>query len=379
MHARAAAAPAQGQGHCAAGRFGGIDGPKAAANSGAEIRDTVLSNTGGLKLAYEKDNLDSESVIGRGRDVIRLEADALASMADALGETFAEACRAILQANRQLVVTGMGKSGHIARKAAATFAATGTPAIYLHPSEAAHGDLGMLAPGDILLVLSNSGNTFELKPVLTYARRLGIPVIGVAAQSRSLVMQYASIKVNLPPMREACSAGLAPTTSTTVQLALMDAMAMAVMDMRGVSRSHLGSLHPGGSIGMALTPVSDLMRTDEALPLVDEGAAMPNAISVMTGGCVGVAGVLDSRGCLVGLITDGDLRRHFDVLTTATAGQVMTPSPKVVPAGMLAGEALQLLNRNRITAAFVVADAGAEAQPPIGIIHIHDLLRYGLG
>lgn len=345
--------------------------------AGAVNRDSLLNIETGLKLAYQ-DDADTHSVIERGREVIQLEADALVAMGEALDGPFADACTAILQANRQLVVTGMGKSGHIARKAAATFAATGTPAIYLHPSEAAHGDLGMLAPGDILLVLSNSGNTFELKPVLAYARRLNIPVIGVASQSRSLVMQYASFKVQLPNLREACSAGLAPTTSTTVQLALMDAMAMAVMDMRGVSRSHLGSLHPGGTIGMALTPVVDLMRTDEALPLVDEDARMPLAISVMTGGCVGVAGVIDAKGCLVGLITDGDLRRHFDVLTSARAAEVMTPSPKVVPANMLASDALQLLNRNRITAAFVVAEASVEPQPPIGIIHIHDLLRYGL-
>ena len=320
----------------------------------------------------------ASSLLDRGREVLKLEAAAVAALAEHIDGSFVQACELILQTRRQLVVTGMGKSGHIARKAAATFAATGTPAMYIHPSEAAHGDLGMLAHGDTLLVLSNSGNTFELKPVLAFARKLQIPVVGVAARSRSLVMEFADVAVQLPNMPEACSAGLAPTTSTTMQLALMDALAMAIMDMRGISRSELGTLHPGGAIGQALAPITDIMHGEPRLPLVVQDAAMPQAISVMTSGCVGVVGVVDGAGNLVGVITDGDLRRHFEELTTATAAHVMTPMPKVIPADMLAGDALHFLNEYKITAAFVVEAPAAGPQPPIGIVHIHDLLRHGL-
>lgn len=316
--------------------------------------------------------------LARGREVIRIEAEALGILRDALDERFGRACETILETERQLVVTGMGKSGHIARKIAATFAATGTPAIYLHPSEAGHGDLGMLGQGDVLLVLSNSGNTSELRAVLAYARECGIPIIGVASQANSLVMDFADVAISLPRVREACAVNVAPTTSTTMQLALGDALAMAVMDLRGVSKTQLRTWHPAGSIGLALTPVADIMHRAERLPLVERGAAMPQVISMMTSGCFGVSGVVDSDNRLVGLITDGDLRRHFDQLTTAHAQEVMTPSPKVIAAEMLAGDALQFLNDNQITAAFVVEDPALGPQPPVGIIHIHDLLRFGL-
>jgi arabinose-5-phosphate isomerase len=277
-----------------------------------------------------------------------------------------------------LVVTGMGKSGHIARKVAATFAATGTPATFIHPSEAGHGDLGMLCAGDVLLAFSNSGNTSELRAILAYARNKMIPIIGVAARQNSLLVELADIALMLPRVPEACTVKVAPTTSTTMQLALGDALAIAVMDIRGVSREDLRVLHPAGVIGLALTPVSELMHEAERLPLVQRNAGMPEAISVMTSGCFGLAGVVDHTGALVGIITDGDLRRRFGVLTTAFAHEVMTPSPKVIPADMPAGEALVFLNDNKITAAFVVEDPEAGPQTPLGIIHIHDLLRHGL-
>ena len=319
------------------------------------------------------------AVIARGKEVILTEVKGLELLADTLDTAFVEACRVIVGLRRQLVVTGMGKSGHIARKVAATFAATGTPAVYVHPGEAGHGDMGMLAPGDALLVLSNSGNTPELRAILLYARKIGIPVIGVASRPGSLVLDAADIKLQTPQVREACSVNIAPTTSTAVQLALGDALAMTVMDMRGVSRSDLGALHPGGAIGTAFAPVRDLMHGDSRLPLVSGDAAMPHAISVMTTGCFGLVGVVDPDGRLAGVITDGDLRRHFEALGTACATEVMTPHPKVLPADMLAGDALQFLNDHKITAAFVVADPGNGPQPPLGIIHIHDLLRQGLG
>ena len=319
-----------------------------------------------------------EALIERGREVVRIEAAALGELEEMIDEAFVSACNVILNVERRLIVTGMGKSGHVARKIAATFAATGTPAIFIHPSEAAHGDLGMIVSGDVLLVLSNSGNTAELRAILSYGRKLGVPIIGMASRRNSLVVDLADIALMLPAVREACAANIAPTASTTMQLALGDALAMAVMDMRGVSKVHLLSLHPAGSIGLALTPVGDIMHGGDRLPLVNRNSSMVAAVSVMTTGCFGVAGVVDEAQRLVGLITDGDLRRHFAELTTAYAHEVMTPSPKVILAEMLAADALKYLNDNQITAAFVVEDSALTPQPPLGIIHIHDLLRLGL-
>ncbi|WP_374282434.1 SIS domain-containing protein [Novosphingobium sp.] len=326
----------------------------------------------------EQASLANFDCIERGRSVITAEQQALAALADTIDESFTAACEAILATRRQLAVTGMGKSGHIGRKIAATFAATGTPSIFVHPSEAGHGDLGMVTTGDTLLVLSNSGNTAELRTILRFARLNKIPIIGIASRKNSLVCELADIPILLPSVREACAANIAPTTSTTMQLALGDALAMTVMDMRGVSKNHLQRLHPAGSIGLALAPVSELMHGADRLPLVDTHAGMPEAISVMTSGCFGLAGVVDQTGVLVGIITDGDLRRRFGVLSTAFAHEVMTSSPKVIPADMPAGEALVFLNDSKITAAFVVEDPTTGPQVPLGIIHIHDLLRHGL-
>lgn len=319
-----------------------------------------------------------EQTISRGQEVITAEARALELLASSIDKHFADACSAIYSTRSRLVVTGMGKSGHIARKIAATFAATGTPALYIHPSEAGHGDMGMLAEGDVLLVLSNSGNTAELRAIMLYARQLAVPIIGVASQPKSLVAELADIALIYPQVVEACPAGITPTTSTTVQLALGDALAVTVMEMRGVKSGQLHTLHPSGNIGLSLAPVTEIMHGPDRMPLVSQNAGMPETISVMTSGCFGLAGVTDNNGALVGVITDGDLRRRFGVLATAFAREVMTPSPKVIPADMPAGEALVFLNDNKITAAFVVEDPDAGPQVPIGIIHIHDLLRHGL-
>lgn len=324
------------------------------------------------------ETLTDPALVERGREVVMLEAQAMSLLANSLDDRFAEACHMILCAKRQLVVTGMGKSGHIARKIAATFAATGTPAIFVHPGEASHGDLGMIGRGDVVLVLSNSGNTAELRAILSFARKREILVIGVAARKNSLVFDLADIALPLPTVREACTVNVAPTTSTAMQLALGDALAMTVMDMRGISKGHLRDLHPAGSIGLSLAPVREIMHGADRLPLVSWDAGMPEAISVMTLGCFGLAGVTDSSGALVGIITDGDLRRSFGVLTTTVAHEVMTSAPKLIPADMPAGDALVFLNDNKITAAFVVDDPTAGSQVPVGIIHIHDLLRHGL-
>lgn len=317
-------------------------------------------------------------ILERGREVIKIEADALGLLCASLDQNFLQACQIINGGSHQLVVTGMGKSGHIGRKVAATFAATGTPAIFIHPSEAAHGDLGMLSQGDVLLVLSNSGNTSELRAILHYAHKSGIPIIGVTSCRNSQVDELADVTLLLPKVREACSVNVAPTTSTTLQLALGDALAMAIMDMRGVSKNWLRAVHPAGSIGLALSPLAEIMHGKDRLPLVRGSASMPEVISVMTRGCFGLAGVVNDTNALIGIITDGDLRRRFGVLTTAFAHEVMTPSPKVLPAEMPAGEALMFMNDNQITAAFVVEDTSITAPHPLGIIHIHDLLRIGL-
>ena len=322
------------------------------------------------------DTAQREAILLRGREVVLVEREALELLEGALDDSFVEACNAIYACRRQLVVSGMGKSGHIARKIAATFAATGTPAAYVHPGEASHGDLGILASGDVLLVLSNSGNTAELRALLTHARKMGVCVIGIASRRNSLVMDNADIPIVLPAVREACAVNVAPTTSTTMQLALGDALAMTVMDIRGVSRDYLRNIHPGGTIGLRLTPVGEIMHGPERLPLVSLATGMSDVISIMTSGHFGVAGVVDNSGRLVGIITDGDVRRHFSALPIATAADVMTREPKTLPSAMIAEDALSFLNNAEITSAFILDENGGGF--PIGIINIHDLLRCGL-
>jgi arabinose-5-phosphate isomerase len=313
-------------------------------------------------------------------EVIRIEAEALGLLAESLEQSFVDACEAIMASRGRVVVTGMGKSGHIGRKWAATMSATGTPAIYVHPAEAAHGDLGMLIPGDVLVVISNSGNTTELRAFLRYAAAIDVKVIGVASRRNSLVMQSADIGIFLPPAREACPVNIAPTTSTTLQLALGDAIAMTLMDMRGFTVDGMKVLHPGGSLGLRLTPVREIMHGAGSVPLVDRSATMRQVISTMTSMGFGIAGVVDRAGRLIGAITDGDIRRHFEDLTTATAEEVMTPDPKTLDVEMLAEQALLFINENKISGAFVIdRNAAVNTNVPVGIIHIHDFLRIGLG
>ncbi len=325
-------------------------------------------------------SLSSEdAILRRGAEVITIEARALHLLAECLTDSFVRACEEILACTGRVVVTGMGKSGHIGRKWAATMAATGTPAFYVHPAEAAHGDLGMLVPGDVLVVISNSGNTSELRAFLRYAASIGVTIIGVASRPDSLLMQSADIQVCLPQTREACPANIAPTTSTTLQLALGDAVAMTLMDMRGFSRDGLKTLHPGGSLGLRLTPVSEIMHGPSIMPLVEQSAPMREVILTMTSTGFGIAGVVDGAGRLTGVITDGDIRRHFDDLGTATAEDVMTATPKTLTSETIAEEALHFLNENKITCAFVMnAKAPVNRDVPVGIIHVHDFLRIGL-
>lgn len=322
------------------------------------------------------DSAQREAILLRGREVVGVEREALSLLEASLDGDFVDACKAILNCNRQVVVSGMGKSGHIARKIAATLSATGTPAAFVHPGEASHGDMGMLVRGDVLLVLSNSGETPELRPLLKYARKNGVRIIGIASRRNSLLIEHSDIALVLPTVREACAVNVAPTTSTTLQLALGDALAMAVMDLRRVSRNYLRDIHPGGAIGLRLAPVSEIMHGPERLPLVSLDADMADAISVMTSGRFGVAGVVNHAGQLVGMITDGDVRRHFSSLSSSVASDVMTCDPKSLPGTMIASEALSFLTDSKITSAFVLDGLGEGR--PIGIISIHDLLSYGL-
>lgn len=277
----------------------------------------------------------------------------------------------------------MGKSGHIARKIAATLASTGTPSHFVHPGEASHGDLGMVTREDALLMLSYRGETAELGDLITHAKRLRIPLIGIAGNPQSTLLQAADIPLVLPPAKEACPMGLAPTTSTTVMLVLGDALAVALMERRGFTADQYRNFHPGGSLGKMLVRVSDIMHGTDELPLVGPDTPMRDVLITMTSnrfGFAGVAGIVDADGKLIGIVTDGDLRRHMEpALLDRKARDVMTASPKTVPASMLAAEALTIMNTGspKVTSVFVVDPAG-DPRKPVGFLSIHDCLRAGL-
>jgi arabinose-5-phosphate isomerase len=310
--------------------------------------------------------------IETGRRVITAEAAALTDLAASLGEAFTQAVETLFNAKGRIILTGVGKSGHVARKIAATMASTGTPAFFVHAGEASHGDLGMVGPGDVVVALSKSGEARELADMLTYAKREGIPVVGMTAVPTSALGRAADIPLILPNAPEATPHVDAPTTSTTLQIALGDALAVALLERRGFTASDFRLYHPGGKLGAALRTVSDLMHTGEAMPLVLPSASMSDTLLVMTEKRFGCVGVVDDAGKLVGMITDGDLRRHIDGLLSHTAGEVMTRSPRTVAPTSLAAEALKIME-GRITVLFVM-----ENERPVGIIHIHDLLRVGV-
>ncbi len=320
--------------------------------------------------------LSDAEILRRGRDVVAIERDALSQLALALDDNFSTATRLLAATAGRVVITGMGKSGHIGRKISATLCATGTAAIFVHPAEASHGDLGMIKRGDTVVMLSNSGVTTELRAVMQHCRNLGIRIVGVASRLDSPVMQNADVPLLIPAVREACSANIAPTTSTVMMLALGDALAMALMDLRGITRESLKQLHPGGTIGLRLMTVAEMMHSGDRLPLVETDMPMDEVIMTMTSMGFGVAGVKDAEGYLIGVITDGDLRRHISDLLQRTAIDVMTAHPKTVPVDMLAEDALMIMNDAKITTVFVMDSDRADR--PIGIVHIHDFVRYGL-
>jgi arabinose-5-phosphate isomerase len=317
------------------------------------------------------------------RRVLRFAGEALSALSANLDGAFTRALDVLAAVRGRVVVSGMGKSGHIGRKLAATLSSTGTPAQFVHPAEASHGDLGALTRSDALIMLSNSGETVELSDLITYAKRHGIPLIGIASNPDSALIAASDAALVLPKVQEACPMGLAPTTSTTLMIALGDALAVALMERKGFSADQYRDLHPAGSLGRALIRVSDLMHKDGEFPLVTADTPMKQILILMTSfgrfGFAGVVGIKDESGRLIGIFTDGDLRRHIHANPLDhVAGDLMTKHPKTIVAGKLAAEALAEMNAQRITSLFVVADEAPVANVPVGLIHIHDCLRAGL-
>lgn len=311
------------------------------------------------------------SYIETARRVIATEAKGLALLADGLDDSFDRAVDTVLAARGRVVVSGMGKSGHVGRKIAATLASTGTPAQFVHPAEASHGDLGMVTQADVALVLSNSGETPELADMIAHTRRFSIPLIGVASRPESTLLRQADVALVLPQAEEACGTGIVPTTSTTMTLALGDALAVALMEHRRFTPEHFRTFHPGGKLGARLAKVGDLMHRE--MPLVAEDAPMADALLTISRVGFGVTGVTDGTGRLTGIITDGDLRRHMDGLLTHSAAEVMTPTPRTIAPDALAEAALAEMQARKITSLFVT-----DGDLPCGILHIHDCLRAGM-
>ncbi len=324
---------------------------------------------------------ETDADLAVARRVLEIEAAGLHALSDSLGSDFARAVSLLdrLSADRpgRVVVSGMGKSGHIARKIAATLASTGTPALFVHPAEASHGDLGMIVDGDAVLALSNSGETAELADLVAHTRRFGLPLVAITGRAGSTLAEQADVALVLPPAPEACPNGLAPTTSTTLQLALGDALAVALLTRRGFDAADFRKYHPGGKLGSKLRRVRDIMHPAEQLPLAALDIKMHAALITMTAKRFGCLGVINAAGELCGIVTDGDLRRAMGPdLLEQMVSEVMTKTPLTIGPDTLAAEALLLMNQPErpVTALFVVDTA----RQPVGILHIHDLLRAGV-
>jgi arabinose-5-phosphate isomerase len=333
-----------------------------------------------IPVVKESSQVAVEVDLKAARRVLRFAGEALQALSDNLNGAFHAAVDVLHGVRGRVVISGMGKSGHVARKIAATLSSTGTPAQFVHPAEASHGDLGALTRADAVLILSYRGETAELSDLITYAKRYGIPLIGMASNSESTLLKASDVALVLPQAQEACPLGLAPTTSTTMMLALGDALAVALMERKGFSADQYRDLHPGGSLGRALIRVSDIMHQGARMPLVKPDTVMRDVLLTMTSGGFGVAGVIDGQGALTGIITDGDLRRHMQrELLDRHARDVMTKGAKTIAPGMLAAEALAYMNDStpKVTCLFVV-DPEAALSRPLGILHVHDCLRAGL-
>ncbi len=332
----------------------------------------------GLEQQELEESFEDNGFVVSAERTLKLEWAGLGSLITALqsdlAADFVSAIKILGSAQGRIIVTGMGKSGHIGQKIAATFASTGTPSYFVHPSEASHGDLGMITKNDVILAFSWSGETSELSNLINYAKRFSVPLISVSSNSESTLALASEVSLTLPRAQEACPHGLAPTTSTTLQLALGDAMAIALLESKGFSAQDFKIFHPGGQLGAKLKFVSDIMHQGDSLPLMNFTANMSDALLLMTEKSFGCVGITDDEGNLIGIFTDGDLRRNLDNnLFTKLVGDIMTRNPKTVLPNSLASAALEQINSSNITALFVVQE-----KKPIGIVHIHDLLRAGI-
>ncbi|HDZ80087.1 MAG TPA: KpsF/GutQ family sugar-phosphate isomerase [Roseobacter sp.] len=319
----------------------------------------------------------STPFLDTARRVIRTEAEALVQLADSLDDRFRQAIDMLVATRGRVIVTGIGKSGHIAKKIAATLASTGTPAQFVHPAEASHGDLGMITSDDVVLAISNSGEAPELANLISYSRRFSIPLIGITSRAESSLGTQCDVILQLPQLSEACGTGVVPSTSTTMTLAMGDAVAIALMENRAFTAEHFREFHPGGKLGARLNRVADLMHTGDALPLVQADAPMSEALMALSSKSFGVVIVADTDGTLQGIITSGDLGRHLDGLLSKTARDVMTSNPVTIAPNALAEKAVGIMNGRKITCLVVVEPDGSNT--PTGLLHIHDCLRVGLG
>ena len=319
----------------------------------------------------------STPFLDTARRVIRTEAEALVQLADSLDDRFRQAIDMLVATRGRVIVTGIGKSGHIAKKIAATLASTGTPAQFVHPAEASHGDLGMITSDDVVLAISNSGEAPELANLISYSRRFSIPLIGITSRAESSLGTQCDVILQLPQLSEACGTGVVPSTSTTMTLAMGDAVAIALMENRAFTAEHFREFHPGGKLGARLNRVADLMHTGDALPLVQADAPMSEALMALSSKSFGVVIVADADGTLQGIITSGDLGRHLDGLLSKTARDVMTSNPVTIAPNALAEKSVGIMNGRKITCLVVVEPDGNNK--PTGLLHIHDCLRIGLG
>lgn len=321
------------------------------------------------------DQIDRENLLQLGRTVIETEAQAVTGLLSRIDENFYQACRQILDCRGRTVVTGMGKSGHVARKIAATLASTGTPALFVHPGEASHGDLGMITPVDVVIVLSNSGETDEIITLLPVIKRLDVPLIALTGSSDSTLGRAATVHIDVSVAREACPLGLAPTASTTAALVMGDALAVALLEARGFSKEDFALSHPGGTLGRRLLlRVSDIMHTGAAIPRVASGTPLVKALVEMTAKGLGTTAVVDADNRIMGIYTDGDLRRTLDNRTdihNVSIEEVMTANCRTITAGALAAEALHMMEEYKINALLVVD----ETRTLVGMLNMHDLLR----
>ena len=319
-----------------------------------------------------------DEIIQAAKQALTFEMKGLQLLHDSIGDAFVQAAQLMFNTKGRVIVSGMGKSGHVGQKIAATLASMGTPAFFVHPSEASHGDLGMLTQNDTLLTISNSGESREMSDIISFSRRFGIPMIAMTSCPTSSMAQAADIVLLIPNKKdapEACPFGMAPTTSTTTTIALGDALAVALLEMRGFTREEYHDRHPGGKLGSVLLKVSDIMAKGDKMPLVAPDMMMSDALVVMTEKSLGCLGIVDDQGVLIGVITDGDLRRHMTAdIIVRTAGDIMTRTPKTIPPTMLGTEAVGLMNKAKITNIFVV-DADGKPQ---GLLHLHHLLQAGV-